>query len=134
MAIQHAAVSVVGTDGLTTRKPPRRRSYDDTALPSGAPANASDTMACRSSSMAKPNGVTPAETTTVGLEARPRPSTVYTSKRWVAFSATTRWRPSGVKDTSAGPAAGELSGRTELRIGERWPAMVANPAMLPLPP
>ena len=31
-AIQQADVSVVGTEGLTMVKPPRRRSYDDTAL------------------------------------------------------------------------------------------------------
>ena len=59
---QHAAVSVVFTlaeTGVTVPLPARE--YDDIALASGAPPNASDTIRSPRRPNAKPNGVMPAD-------------------------------------------------------------------------
>ena len=70
--IQHAEVWVVGTEPLITFQLPLPLfAYDDTALPLGAPPNASETMSAPPCVKAKPNGVTPLAAVDVGPLARP---------------------------------------------------------------
>ena len=70
--IQHAEVSVVGTEPLITFHVPLPLfEYDDTALPFGAPPNASETMSVPPCVNPNPNGVTPFDAVTVGPLARP---------------------------------------------------------------
>ena len=132
--IQQADVSVVGTEALTSVKAPRRRSYDDTALASGMPPIASDTMRWSRSSSSKPNGVAPEEATTSGSPGSPRRSTGKTSNRCVARSLTTRRSPAELKATCAGCVPGALSGRTDPASGSRSPLRTVNPAMVPASP
>src|SRR5215208_3593523 len=64
---QQAAVSVVGTEALTTSSvPPPPNVYDDTALAFTAPPNASETIRTPCWLNAKPNGVSPADELTTG--------------------------------------------------------------------
>src|SRR2546428_7958514 len=84
---------------------------------------------------ANPNGVPPAEAVVVGPEALPFASTLYTSSRLVVFSVTTRWRPSGLNDTCAGPTFEPESGWVEPAIGVSPPLLsTVKPLILPLPP
>lgn len=70
---QQAAVCCVPTEALSVVSNPLLLSaYDESALPFGAPPNASETTRCRRS--LKPKGVVPAEAVTTGSPASP-PST-----------------------------------------------------------
>src|SRR3569832_2333954 len=79
-ATQHAAVSVVGTDALTTASAPLVPSvYEDTALALTPPPNASETMSTPCWLNANPNGVCPADAFTTGADASPPLPTPKTS-------------------------------------------------------
>src|SRR5262245_38448346 len=126
---------MVGTEPLTSVAPPPCRSYDDAALPFGAPPNASDTTRVSSPAKAKPNGVGPDDATQVGAPATPSSSSGKTSTQLVAFSVTISASPRGVIDTCAPPAVGLVSARIEPGIGVSRPLPSSRkPAIEPVPP
>src|SRR6266513_3292609 len=98
-------------------------------------AAASETKTRLRGPTAKPNGVPPADAYDVRAPAAPLSSTGYTSSRLVPFSDTTSWRPSELKETSAGPAVALERDWVEPAIAASSPSRsIVNPVMLPAPP